>query len=91
MEDDNDKRNSREDRIDIPTTAAIEAAAKAASKQSVGPNSRGDPRMQKAVSVKLKNPHCSLSDALHIGGFRYPLNADSTTVDDESVTLGKFL
>lgn len=87
----NSRGKSDADTVDIavPTTAAIQAAAAASAKRPIDPKSRGDPRMNRAVEAKLNNPHCSLSDALHVGGFRYPPRADATAVDDEDVTLGQ--
>lgn len=45
--------------------------------------------MHRAVAARLSNPELSLFDALHIGGFNYPTNDDSSMTDSEKVTLGQ--
>lgn len=50
---------------------------------------KGDPRMNRAVAARLKDPSLSLSQALHIGGFHYPTTDDAAVTDDEMVTLGQ--
>lgn len=61
------------------------------------PGKRGrqsDPRMDKAVAAKLKNPELSLLDALNIGGFKFPdANkpgmAAAAVLDEENVSLAQ--
>ena len=65
------------------------AASTEAFMMSMKPGCRGDPRMNRAVAAKLKNPHISLFDALAIGGFNYPRNVDAATMDNDRVTLGQ--
>lgn len=56
---------------------------------------RGDPRMHKAVSVRLANPSLSLLDALIEGGFQFPCHelaassgkSDRDILDEEGVQL----
>lgn len=84
-----DIKSTMQTQVGPPSTASIEAAAKAASQEMVDPEVRGDPRMNRAVQAKLKNPHVSLSDALRIGGFGYPPRATASAVDCENVTLGQ--
>ncbi|CAB9529750.1 expressed unknown protein [Seminavis robusta] len=50
---------------------------------------RGDPRMNRAVEIRLNNPNVSLSDALRMGGFEYPPRATASVVDSENVALGQ--
>ena len=50
---------------------------------------KGDPRMHRAVSVRLSNPNASLFDALKIGGFEYENDIDSNLLDSEQITLGQ--
>ena len=59
------------------------------SSNSLDPEIRGDPRMNRAVEAKLRNPGISLSDALKAGGFKYPPKATASVLDEENVTLGQ--
>lgn len=45
--------------------------------------------MNRAVEAKLKDPSCSLSHAIRVGGFHYPGNGNANSVDGENVTLGQ--
>ena len=51
---------------------------------------RGDPRMNRAVEVKVKEPKMSLLDALVLGGFQYPTSSpkhDSEIFDNTNISL----
>ena len=50
---------------------------------------RGDPRMNRAVEVKMANPGMPLAVALQNGGFSYPADANGAAMDDENVTLAQ--
>lgn len=50
---------------------------------------RGDPRMNRAVQLKLEDPMLPLADCLRKGGFHYPPQASGLTLDDEGVSLGQ--
>jgi hypothetical protein len=67
------------------SAASIEAAAQ----EAQDPETRGDPRMNRAVQAKLNKPHIALTDALRIGGFEYPPKATASAVDSDNVTLGQ--
>eukprot|EP00797_Seminavis_robusta_P028369 Sro54_g031970.1 n/a (524) ;mRNA; r:93248-94975 len=53
------------------------------------PGCKGDPRMNRAVAVRLENPEVPLFHALRMGGFNFPANEDSSTLDNDQVTLGQ--
>lgn len=69
-------KRSQEDR-DSSSDAAVATRMKG----------KSDPRMQRAVSIRLANPHLSLFEALKEGGFDYPIDSDQYWVDSEFVTL----
>lgn len=52
---------------------------------------RGDPRMHKAVAARLAQPNLSLIEALRIGGFDYPedANDDHYVLENDTVSLGQ--
>jgi len=45
--------------------------------------------MNRAVRARIMDPSLALSQALFVGGFRYPSTDDASAVDDELVTLGQ--
>lgn len=53
------------------------------------PGCKGDPRMNRALAIRLENPDIPLFHALRMGGFNYPANEDSSTLDNDQVTLGQ--
>mmetsp|Transcript_6322 Transcript_6322/g.6829 ORF Transcript_6322/g.6829 Transcript_6322/m.6829 type:complete len:269 (+) Transcript_6322:91-897(+) len=68
-------------------------ATKATSAKGHGP--RGDPRMNKAVEARMKNPQISLLEALVVGGFKFPTlqvnngNKKNGVVDEDNVLLSQ--
>jgi hypothetical protein len=79
MDDNNDHRK------DIEKTTDLQSNFSSASKMG----RKGDPRMNRAVAARLANPGLLLSEALRIGGFEYPSDDDSNTVDVEKVSLAQ--
>ncbi|CAB9505623.1 expressed unknown protein [Seminavis robusta] len=72
-----------------PTLTSIATSMPQTYMMTLKPGCRGDPRMNRAVAAKLKDPSLSLYDALHLGGFTYPRNVDAATIDNDRVTLGQ--
>ena len=56
---------------------------------------KSDPRMQRAVQIKLENPDTSLKEALQMGGFEFHLKnpaggqTDKNLVDEHNVSLSQ--
>ncbi|CAB9525298.1 expressed unknown protein [Seminavis robusta] len=48
---------------------------------------RGDPRMNRAVQLRLEDPDLSLEMCLRLGGFAYPPKAPGHAVDNEMVSF----
>ena len=66
--------------------------AKASSRFIIKSGRKSDPRMDRAVQLKLDNPSLSLLDALRAGGFVFPTTEDSGTpqysvVDSDNVKI----
>jgi hypothetical protein len=59
------------------------------SKKTSRPGCKGDPRMNRAVAERLRDPDLPLFHALRIGGFNFPANEDASTLDNDRVTLGQ--
>ena len=54
------------------------------------PGNKGDPRMNRSVEARLKDPGMSLLDALRAGGFTFPDGPlNGTAVDSDNVQLGQ--
>lgn len=76
-----ERRNSVKKAIRLPKLATVPAPPRMGRK--------GDPRMHRAVSARLKDPSLTLFDALQVGGFDYPADEDAGCFDSERVTLGQ--
>ena len=50
---------------------------------------RGDPRMQRALQIKLANLDIDVTLALIWGGYRYDLRDNDKAVDEDGITLGQ--
>jgi len=72
------------------TTSSSSAGFRSRSRRpQVEFGTRGDPRMNRAVEVKMANPGMPLAVALQNGGFSYPADANGAAMDDENVTLAQ--